>query len=82
MKLDPLEESVLKLLNTNIDTTYDRMCWNFDAALTVSPLVMLTSLSSRKNEVGRNVLWNVSHPPLASPGPHPECDIFDSTAFL
>ncbi|KAF7964654.1 hypothetical protein HWV62_4407, partial [Athelia sp. TMB] len=53
MGLPSLPDEALKLLQDNVKETYTTMRFNFDAAVTVSPLIMLSPLPATKLEINR-----------------------------
>lgn len=50
------------MLKSNIKDTYNTMCWSFDVAVTISPLVLLSAVASRRLETGRPAMLEVSDP--------------------
>lgn len=62
LKLPDWEDNALTLLNSTLKDTYNQMCWCFDAAVLISPLLMLTTISKRKVELARSVMLEVSDP--------------------
>lgn len=59
MGLPSLPDEALKLLQDNVKETYTTMRFNFDAAVTVSPLIMLSPLPATKLEINRMAMIDV-----------------------
>lgn len=60
MGLPAFSDEALKLLSDNVKEMYTIMRFNFDAAVTISPLVLLSTLPPTKLEINRQNMIEVS----------------------